>query len=57
MPDFWDDDEDPGCCSESHAFGCVLPGECCMPGPHYPSECHSAEMIEAMEAEAAGESA
>lgn len=28
-------------------FGCCLPpGECCMPGLHFPSECHTAEMYE-----------
>lgn len=26
--------------------GCVFPGECCMPGPHYLHECHTPEMIE-----------
>lgn len=25
--------------------GCVFPGECCMPGPHFESECHTAEML------------
>ena len=25
--------------------GCLFPGECCMPGPHYRHECHTAEMI------------
>lgn len=26
-------------------FGeCYFPGECCMPGPHYPMECFTAEM-------------
>lgn len=53
--DFWDNDEDPGCVSEvedeRETFGCVLGDRCCMPGPHYPSECHSAEMMEAMEQE------
>ncbi len=28
------------------AEGCVLPGQCCMPCPHYTSECHSAEDAE-----------
>ena len=26
--------------------GCVVPGECCMPGPHYRHECHTPGMIE-----------
>jgi hypothetical protein len=26
--------------------GCVFPGECCMPGPHYRHECHTPGMIE-----------
>jgi hypothetical protein len=29
-----------------------LPGKCCMPGPHYESECHTAEMLMAMESQA-----
>lgn len=33
--------------------GCLFPGECCMPGPHYESECHTPEMLMAQEAEAA----
>ena len=29
-------------------FGCCLPpGECCMPGLHFPSECHTAADYEA----------
>ena len=40
----WDDDEErdeeP---REAPEFGCCLPpGECCMPGLHFPSECHTA---------------
>lgn len=34
------------------AFGCCIPGRCCMPGPHFPSECVSAEMMEELFAEA-----
>ena len=39
------------------AFGCLFPSRCCMPGPHYPSDCVSAEMMEDLfaEAEAAGD--
>lgn len=33
--------------------GCLFPGECCMPGPHYESECHTPEMLMAQEVEAA----
>jgi hypothetical protein len=31
--------------------GCLFPGECCMPGIHYTSECHTPEMMEDLEAE------
>jgi hypothetical protein len=33
--------------------GCCFPGECCVPGPHMRAECHTAEMLEAIYAEAA----
>jgi hypothetical protein len=36
--DNFDDDNQEGCC---------FPSECCMPGSHLRSECHTAEMIEA----------
>lgn len=36
---------------ERETFGCVFPGQCCMPGLHYPSECHTVEMIQDMEGE------
>lgn len=26
--------------------GCLFPGYCCMPGPHFTSECHTPEMAE-----------
>ncbi len=26
--------------------GCIFPGECCMPGEHLKSECHTAEMLD-----------
>lgn len=29
--------------------GCLFPGNCCMPGPHYESECHTPEMLMALE--------
>jgi len=35
--DYADEDSGPP------EFGCCLPpGECCMPGLHFPSECHTA---------------
>jgi hypothetical protein len=30
-------------------IGCLFPGECCMPGEHHKSECHTAEHLEAYE--------
>ena len=37
------------------AFGCLFPSQCCMPGPHYPSDCVSVEMMEDLFAEAEAE--
>ena len=37
------------------AFGCLFPSRCCMPGPHYPSDCVSVEMMEELFAEAEAE--
>ena len=34
---------------ELHEIGCLFPGECCMPGPHFRSECVTADMIEEYE--------
>lgn len=34
------------------AFGCLFLSRCCMPGPHYPSDCVSVEMMEDLFAEA-----
>lgn len=31
---------------EQPQFGCDFPERCCMPGLHFPSECHTAEMME-----------
>ena len=45
-PDHGTDDDD------DHVEGCVFPGECCMPGPHLKSECHTAEMLMQQEYEA-----
>jgi hypothetical protein len=36
---------------EDEEWGCIFPGKCCMPGEHRKGECHTAEMIEAFEAE------
>ena len=45
-PDDYEDDEHPDYADEPREppeFGCCLPpGECCMPGLHFPSECHTA---------------
>jgi hypothetical protein len=39
--DYADEDDGPP------EFGCCMPpGECCMPGLHFPSECHTAAMYE-----------
>lgn len=38
--------EENGCLG---AEGCLYPDKCCMPGPHYESECHTAEMLMALE--------
>lgn len=32
--------------SDYEEDGCCFPGECCMPGFHLKSECHTADMIE-----------
>lgn len=45
--EFPDDDERADASAdedrEPPEFGCCLPpGECCMPGLHFPSECHTA---------------
>jgi hypothetical protein len=34
---------------EREEFGCVFPGKCCMPGPHFTDECHTVAMIEGRE--------
>lgn len=58
MSDYFDCDDDdyrppePRCEDE---WGCLLPGECCMPYPHTKGECYTAEEAEAMEREARGE--
>lgn len=38
-PDYGSDEDD------DHTLGCVFPGECCMPGLHLKSECHTAAMM------------
>lgn len=42
-----DDDDYDDAPRERLDFGCCMPGECCMPGLHFPSECHTAAMYEA----------
>lgn len=27
-------------------MGCLFPGQCCMPGEHFTSECHTAQMLD-----------
>ncbi len=41
----WDDESPLG------PEGCIFPRECCMPGPHYESECHTPQMLLDLEAE------
>jgi hypothetical protein len=43
-----DSDREP---REDEEWGCIFPGKCCMPGEHRKGECHTAEMIEAFNAE------
>ncbi len=39
----WDEPVAEDGLHEQPEFGCCLPpGECCMPGLHFPSECHTA---------------
>lgn len=57
----WDEDEDfdrglnyaemieDDVDEDSETFGCNFPGRCLMPGLHFPSECHTFDMIEVME--------
>lgn len=42
--EFWGEPQERDCSDdEPPEFGCCLPpGECCMPGLHFPSECHTA---------------
>jgi 3-hydroxymyristoyl/3-hydroxydecanoyl-(acyl carrier protein) dehydratase len=58
-PDYFNDDLDADPVNEytehdamedEFEFGCHFPDECVMPGLHFRSECHTAEMIEAYEA-------
>ena len=47
------DDYDVDECQNEDEFGesppgaeiCLVPGRCCMPGAHYESECHTADML------------
>jgi hypothetical protein len=45
----YDEDEDDG--GYEMVFGCCFPGRCCMPGPHFKSECCTAEMMDAWAAD------
>lgn len=38
---------------DEEEYGCCFPGECCMPGDHFPSECFTPEMAEALHDKAA----
>ena len=41
-------------CEDSlHEVGCLFPDKCCMPGEHFMSECHTAEMMELLTEEQA----
>lgn len=42
--EMWDDSPDY---DEMEDFGCWFGTRCMMPGLHFPSECHTAEMMEA----------
>lgn len=42
-----EDGEDEYWFDEFEDFECLYGPKCCMPGLHFPSECHTAEMIEA----------
>jgi hypothetical protein len=49
--DEWDDDlevvvEETPFGEDAGVGGCRFPGACLMPGPHLPSECHTADMLE-----------
>lgn len=48
---FHDDDYEDSrrAADEEREEGCCFPGECCMPGPHFRHECHTAEMIRSYE--------
>jgi hypothetical protein len=46
-----DEDDDPPDERDENQIGCWFPDECLMPGEHMKSECHTAEMVEAANAE------
>jgi hypothetical protein len=50
--DYGDEDYLPPETRWEDEWGCLFPGECCMPGEHQKSECHTAEDLEALEREA-----
>ncbi len=43
------------CDEDDRAIGCLFPSQCCMPGFHFPSECHTADMIEAQHTDEKGQ--
>ena len=50
LPDYGDDYERERLDGDDEAQeGCCFPGQCCMPGPHFRHECHTAEMIQTHE--------
>lgn len=60
--DPWDDlndlhDKDPEAAIQvmGERFDCIFGDQCCMPSYHFPSECHTAEMMDAIADEYADE--
>lgn len=51
-----EEEEDCVCCDENpdedDDWECCYPGQCCMPGPHMRSECHTAEDYKSLDEEA-----
>lgn len=52
MSDYDDDDYRPPQTRWEDEIGCYFSGECCIPGEHRKSECHTAEEYEDMMREA-----
>jgi len=53
--DFEDDFADEDLMERDEEFECCFPERCCMPGYHFPSECHTPEIMEALYADAYAE--